>query len=202
MIDAQISTVTNMMLARGVPSADQVTTHYDLGGGGGVHFLHLEATVESGHKVHAMWFREAKIGVREMRAVLDAHGENDEFIFIARQGATAYTARTIAQGVAQRVVVFCEAQVQHDITQHVLVPRHTQCTAEEHAEVLRTLNCKDSQLATLEYDDPIRRYHNYSPGALIRIDRFWCNMTFYRIVGDEPSASLPSSSSTAEAAAA
>lgn len=190
MIDNQVITVTNMLLARGVPTVEAVISHLDLQSP--THYLHLEAlSATSGRKVHAFWFREPKVGVRNMRTVLDAHGEDDEFILIARQGATAYTERTVAQGMSQRVAIFREGQVEHDITQHVMVPRHTPCTPEERADVLQKLSCDEGQLATLAYDDPIRRYYNYTPGTLIRIDRFWCNQTFYRVVAGP---SLPSSS--------
>ena len=58
-----------------------------------------------------------------------------------------------------------------DITQHVLVPKHTKLSQEEAEKILSNLNIISSQLPKILKTDAAIKHLNIEPGEIIEIER-------------------------------
>ena len=72
-----------------------------------------------------------------------------------------------------------------DITQHVLVPKHTKLSQEEAEKILSNLNIISSQLPNILKTDAAIKHLNTEPGEIIEIERdspTAGKTKFYRVV--------------------
>ncbi|MBS3163036.1 DNA-directed RNA polymerase subunit H [Candidatus Woesearchaeota archaeon] len=72
-----------------------------------------------------------------------------------------------------------------DITQHVLVPKHTMLSPEESKKLLSDLNIISSQLPKILKSDAAIKHLNLEPGEIIEIERVSPTAgrtKFYRVV--------------------
>jgi DNA-directed RNA polymerase I, II, and III subunit RPABC1 len=86
----------------------------------------------------------------------------------------------------KRVEKFYEAELQVDITEHELVPRHTALNNDEKKRIMKQYYCgEDEQFPALLLNDPITRYYGWTRGQMVRIERpseTAGTTVFYRIV--------------------
>ncbi len=71
-----------------------------------------------------------------------------------------------------------------DITQHILVPKHTILSDEEATKVLERFNISPAQLPAIKASDPIAKALNAEAGKIIKIGRKTQteSIDYYRIV--------------------
>jgi DNA-directed RNA polymerase subunit H (RpoH/RPB5) len=84
------------------------------------------------------------------------------------------------------IEVFSVTELQTDITDHVLVPAHTQVSEEKKQEVMKVYGCNEKNIPKIVWSDAIRRFYNFPLGSLIEIKRptrtFGTYNISYRIV--------------------
>lgn len=66
---------------------------------------------------------------------------------------------------------FCYNQLLIDITEHALVPLHTQLDSSSTRDLLHRLNAPVDKLPRLLRSDPVCRFYNFPLGAVIQIQR-------------------------------
>lgn len=66
---------------------------------------------------------------------------------------------------------FRTAELQYDITEHELVPKHVVLTDEEKKSLLKRYNLNESQLPRMLPQDMIARYFGLSRGNVVKIIR-------------------------------
>ena len=66
---------------------------------------------------------------------------------------------------------FQEAELQINITKHILVPKHEILSDDEKREVMDKYKLQLNQFPKILKDDPVSRYYGASPGQIMRINR-------------------------------
>jgi DNA-directed RNA polymerase subunit H (RpoH/RPB5) len=83
------------------------------------------------------------------------------------------------------IVIHNIQRLQFNITNHVLVPKHTLLTVDEHASLMKTYNLKDHlSLPEISRFDPVAMAICMRPGQICKIDRqsaVALSTTYYRI---------------------
>ena len=71
-----------------------------------------------------------------------------------------------------------------DITQHILVPKHTILSDEEASDVLKKFNISAVQLPAIKISDPVIKALNADAGKIIKIERKTQTgkIDYYRVV--------------------
>ena len=199
----QMHTIKSIMIARGASTPPHVEFQLEetpVGRRGSTarpppFYVHMHSG-----KIHAFWMNERKLGISDLRLILDSHEQDEDthFIFVAIYGATPFTEKYLKTYVsASHITVFRGEELEHDITKHVLVPNHRACDEEETERILMSLNCTKAQLPALYTTDPVAKYYGFRTQQVVAIDRNWLlpqSQIFYRVVinPESTSASAPS----------
>ena len=99
-------------------------------------------------------------------------------IIVYKDSITAFTKKAIEQSLEMTFELFSLADLQYNITKHVLQPKFECLPTEDATKFKKTFGIK---FATLRKDDPISRFYAYNKGDVIKITRP-NNYISYRIV--------------------
>ena len=84
---------------------------------------------------------------------------------------TAYSRRSTSDDDLINLEVFTLDDLQVNITEHVMVPKHSVLNDEQKFELLSKYRIKESQLPKIRQLDPIARYFGVSKGDVMKIVR-------------------------------
>lgn len=119
---------------------------------------------------------ELRIGVKPIKAYLERMEKQkiNRAVLVCGGGITPF-AKQVLQTVQQAQAVFIEqfqeAELMVNITEHVLVPKHTVMTEAEKKALLKRYHLKETQLPRIQKDDPIARFYGLSKGQVVKIIR-------------------------------
>lgn len=69
------------------------------------------------------------------------------------------------------VELFESRRMVFNVTHHYLVPKHTLLTADEKQQLLKDIKADESQLQTIEPNDPVAKYYGMLEGDVVMITR-------------------------------
>jgi DNA-directed RNA polymerase I, II, and III subunit RPABC1 len=119
---------------------------------------------------------EQRIGVKPIRSYMEKMEKQKigRAILVCGGGITPF-AKSILQHMQQsknlNIEQFQESELMVNITEHVLVPKHTVMTDAEKKNLLSRYHLKDSQLPRIQKDDPIARFYGLAKGQVVKIIR-------------------------------
>eukprot|EP00879_Flechtneria_rotunda_P023718 GHRR01025109.1.p1 GENE.GHRR01025109.1~~GHRR01025109.1.p1 ORF type:complete len:118 (+),score=27.41 GHRR01025109.1:790-1143(+) len=93
-------------------------------------------------------------------------------IMVLQSVLTPFAKGVIAE-ISGKLIVECftEAELQVNITKHILVPEHRILSAEEKDTLLKRYKVKENQLPRIQHSDPVARYYGLQRGQVVRIVR-------------------------------
>lgn len=120
------------------------------------------------------WSSEPKLGVnlRLFNSVFMKHKKR-HVIIVIKTGITP-NAKPILKGLRMKKIfvdVFTLTELQIDIMEHRLVPKHEICSSEEKEELIKTYAVTSKQLPHIKFSDPIIRRLGARHGQMIKITR-------------------------------
>jgi len=115
-------------------------------------------------------------GIKEYMSIMNKENYN-RCIIIYRESVTS-SAKKSLEIMEYNIELFNISELQFDITEHELVPKHEKTTKEEKEELEKKYKRK---LPNILHTDPICRYYFFQRGDYIRITRKDGNV-IYRIV--------------------
>ena len=113
--------------------------------------------------------KDDRTGVKTVRGLVDKNGPETQLVVISLDGPTPFCKKEIGESLA--INFFMIKELTYNVTRHVLVPPHRRLTDAETERMLTTYSALPSQLPLLLMNDPVRRYYNWPPDAIIEIDR-------------------------------
>lgn len=69
------------------------------------------------------------------------------------------------------VEIFDSRRMVFNVTHHYLVPKHTLLTPDEKQQLLKDIKADESQLQTIEPNDPVAKYYGMLEGDVVMITR-------------------------------
>ena len=133
---------------------------------------------------------EKKIGIKVIRHLLQSMEEHqlEHGICVFLQAPTPFAKRYLANLHSDhpriRIEYFFARELQFDITQHALMPKHTQMRAAEKDAVLAQYGRNLSLYPKILLTDPMARYLGLQKNDMVRIHRVVPNqgvVTVYRV---------------------
>jgi len=118
--------------------------------------------------------------VKEYINLLREMGKN-HCIIIYIDCVTPLTKKLVENTVDIKIELFTQEELQYNITEHRLVPKHTRLLPNKAKEFKRKYGMK---FPTILITDPVSRFYNYNNGDVIEITRIFDGYTYitYRIV--------------------
>ena len=89
-------------------------------------------------------------------------------IIVYRDSITSFTKKAIEQSLEMTFELFAIADLQYNITKHILQPKFECLPMEDGIKFKKKFGTK---FATLRQDDPISRFYGYNKGDVIKITR-------------------------------
>ena len=171
-IERVTATLRELMADRGVPAAEIAVVENDEGRTVVLGGTEIVAVVAAGPG-HA-----PKVGIGVVRETARRYPGRD-MILVSDGGATPYIAghpEEIEETTGgRRVETFRTAELQFNVTQHALVPRHWRMEPAEVDECLRRHGVADAgHLPRIAASDPVVRYYGWPCGTVVGVDR--CDM--------------------------
>lgn len=111
---------------------------------------------------------EERVGVKYARSVLETGGDA-RAIVVSVGGPTSFT----KHAVQDRIQFFTAKEMCYNVTRHALVPRHVRVERD------------GDRLPKLSPSDPVVRYYDWPPGAVIQIRRAFGgheSVPYFRVV--------------------
>jgi DNA-directed RNA polymerase I, II, and III subunit RPABC1 len=119
------------------------------------------------HKIISFICNDKKLsiqGIKDYMSIMNREGYN-RCIIIYRDSVTSSAKKSLEN---LDIELFSLQELQLDITQHRLVPKHERATKEEKEQLEKSFK---GRLPTLLHTDPISRYYYFQRGEYIRITR-------------------------------
>jgi len=88
-------------------------------------------------------------------------------IIIYGSAFTPIVRKIVDTDISIRIELFSRSELGYNITKHVLVPTHARATTEERAQIEQYADKIPRLLAT----DAVARFHGFTPGEIIRVNR-------------------------------
>lgn len=132
----------------------------------------MRARGEPARRADVYLHREDRVGVKFVRAVLDATEADARVLIVSPDGPTPFTRKECDA----RVQFMHAAALCYNVTRHRLVPRHV--VAEPPPG---TRGCLPHILDT----DPVVQYYDWPCGTVVRVERCWGGhepVPYYRVV--------------------
>lgn len=129
------------------------------------------------HKIISFICNDEKLsiqGIKDYMSIMNREGYN-RCIIIYRDSVTSSAKKSLEN---LDIELFSLQELQLDITQHRLVPKHERATKEEKEQLEKSFK---GRLPTLLHTDPISRFYYFQRGEYIRITRK-DGSVMYRIV--------------------
>ncbi len=128
-------------------------------------------------------FQEDKIGIGHIKNFV--HPKCSNYIFVSAVGITPKARKTCKNYQLHKVFIeiFRTSELLFNVIDHVYVPRHRLCSAQETDEVLKNLGVLPSEkydkMPCILAKDPVMRYYGIRQGNLIEITRDSITMPGY-----------------------
>eukprot|EP00658_Telonema_sp_P-2_P001791 TRINITY_DN10672_c0_g1_i1.p1 TRINITY_DN10672_c0_g1~~TRINITY_DN10672_c0_g1_i1.p1 ORF type:complete len:203 (+),score=62.79 TRINITY_DN10672_c0_g1_i1:226-834(+) len=127
-------------------------------------------------KIFVFFQEEDNVGIKPIRKCLERMTEEDvkRAIIVVKGKLTPFAKQALQNTNANqgmRVEQFLERELLVNITEHVLVPKHTLLTKDEKKALLRKYKLRETQLPRIQFKDPVSRYYGLSRGDVVRVDR-------------------------------
>lgn len=127
----------------------------------------LKGTKDDKHKLISFICNEDKLsiqGIKDYMSIMNKEGYN-RCIIIYRDSVTSSAKKSLDN---LDIELFSLQELQLDITEHRLVPKHERTTKEEKEDLEKSYK---GRLPILLHTDPISRYYYFQRGDYIRITR-------------------------------
>jgi DNA-directed RNA polymerase I, II, and III subunit RPABC1 len=89
-------------------------------------------------------------------------------IFVYGETITPYAKKVVDSSKDMKIELFCEKELQYNVTKHRLVPKHDRLPEDEAIKFKKEFGCKFGGILKT---DPVARFYGYSRGDVIRITR-------------------------------
>jgi len=126
------------------------------------------ATYVRGGRTAVFFCAEEKVGVKHLRACLDAAAGVDVVVVCSLEGPTPFTKKEAELAAGPRVQWFKFRELTVNVTRHSLVPAHRKIDAPPTAA---GMPIERSALPLLSVHDQIARYYGFLPGDVVEITR-------------------------------
>jgi len=117
---------------------------------------------------------DQKLGVKSIRKYHDRMKEEqvNRAIIVIQGGMTAFAKQALQElGSKCNMEWFTETELLINITEHVLVPRHTLLSDDEKKQLLVRYQLRETQLPRILHTDPVARYYGLRRGQVVKIVR-------------------------------
>ncbi len=128
-------------------------------------------------------FQEPKIGIGHIKNFV--HSKCSNYIFVSAVGITPKARKTCKNYQLHKVFIeiFRISELLFKVIEHVYVPRHRLCSAQETSEILKNLGVLKSEkydkMPCILAKDPVMRYYGIRKGNLVEITRDSVTMPGY-----------------------
>ena len=118
---------------------------------------------------------EAKVGVKTIKMYAERMEQagGARAILVVQQSLTPFAKTALVELFSPKYLIeqFQEQELLVNITEHVLVPKHTILTPAEKQTLLDRYKVKETQLPRIQHSDPVARYYGVMRGQVVRIVR-------------------------------
>jgi DNA-directed RNA polymerases I, II, and III subunit RPABC1 len=117
---------------------------------------------------------DVKLGVKTIRRYCERMREEavTRAVIVVQGAMTAFAKQALAEMAPKYILEhFTEVELLVNITEHMLVPRHTLLSEEEKRALLERYNLKETQLPRIQAHDPVARYYGLKRGNVVKILR-------------------------------
>jgi len=125
-------------------------------------------------QMYVFFHKEAKVGVKDIREYTERMERDRVFraILVVMKDLTPSGRKGLEVIQSHfRLEWFLENELQVNITEHILVPKHEVLTSEEKRALLTRYKLKPSQLPRILWKDPVARYFGLQNGQVVKITR-------------------------------
>lgn len=128
---------------------------------------------------------EAKMSVKALRKLLattNACARLTCVISVVHDSVTHFAVKE--QLGEDRLQIFKYGELMFNVTRHVLVPPHTRVPSGEVEHLLKRLSARIDQIPAIFANDPVVRYHGWTPGTMVEVERRMLGgmQKYYRLV--------------------
>ena len=94
-------------------------------------------------------------------------------VMVVQQGLTSFAKQALhnTAGSKYKVEQFLEKELLVNITEHILVPKHSLLTPKEKQALLQKYKLKETQLPRIQMKDAVSRYFGLNRGDVLKIER-------------------------------
>lgn len=121
---------------------------------------------------------EPKVGVKPIKKALERMQQENvnRAVMVVQQGLTSFAKQALNNSVNStggkfKIEQFNEKELLINITEHILVPKHSLLTQIEKKELLRKYKLKETQLPRIQSKDAVSRYFGLNRGDVLKIER-------------------------------
>jgi DNA-directed RNA polymerase I, II, and III subunit RPABC1 len=118
---------------------------------------------------------EAKVGVKTIKMYAERMEQagGARAILVVQQSLTPFAKTALVELFSPKYLIeqFQEQELLVNITEHVLVPKHTILTPADKQTLLDRYKVKETQLPRIQHSDPVARYYGVMRGQVVRIVR-------------------------------
>jgi len=121
---------------------------------------------------------DPKVGVKPIKKYLERmqKEEVNRAVMVVQQGLTAFAKQALnnsvnSTGGKYKIEQFNEKELLINITEHILVPKHSLLTPAEKSALLRKYKLKETQLPRIQSKDAVSRYFGLNRGDVLKIER-------------------------------
>lgn len=125
-------------------------------------------------QIYVFFHKQAKVGVKDIREYTERMERDRVFqaILVVYKDLTPGGRKGLEMVQSHfRLEWFLENELQVNITEHILVPKHEILTPEEKKALLKRYKLKQAQLPRILWKDPVARYYGLQNGQVVKITR-------------------------------
>uniref|UniRef100_A0A6C0F6A0 RNA polymerase subunit H/Rpb5 C-terminal domain-containing protein n=1 Tax=viral metagenome TaxID=1070528 RepID=A0A6C0F6A0_9ZZZZ len=142
------------------------------------------------NKLLVSFIQDVKLGINSVKNIETNLEEESlkDCIVIYPNTVTSFakTALSTLETKGYQITTFTINELSFNVTKHVLVPKHILIKSREFKkQLLKQMQCKDSNLPLISINDPVAKYFGASLGDLFKIERVDENAIitpYYRLV--------------------
>ena len=131
--------------------------------------------IDTQNTLRVVYYLEPKLKVQDVKSLLLPEVENfDHILLVIREKTTSSNVNNILD-ISKNIQVFELRELQFNISNHVLVPKHRLIEANDETinSIFQKLNIKSrSQLPVILKTDPMAKFLNAKTGDLVEITRY------------------------------
>ena len=128
---------------------------------------------DESEKIYIFFPTMPKVGVTTIRQYIQEMEENNvpQSIIVVKETITAFAKQVFVEAKPLIIDYFKESELQMNILNHVLVPKHEILSDEQKEELLKMYKCKEVQLQKMLSSDPVARFFGARRGQVFKITR-------------------------------